>query len=102
MEEWRQFFYHTMNMFNVVIVSYFFLANGTYTVLMLLSLGSVWLHTRKLSYQGLDELRESVVTPPVTIIVPAWNEHDVIVESVRSILLTDYPDTLQTKFLPIH
>jgi cellulose synthase/poly-beta-1,6-N-acetylglucosamine synthase-like glycosyltransferase len=91
MEEWRQFFYHTMNMFNVLIVSYFFLANGTYTILMLVSLGSVWLHNRKLSYQGLDELRESVVTPPVTILVPAWNEQDVIVESVRSILRTDYP-----------
>jgi cellulose synthase/poly-beta-1,6-N-acetylglucosamine synthase-like glycosyltransferase len=91
MEEWRQFFYHAMNMFNVVIVSYFFLANGTYSVLMLLSLGSVWLHNRRLTYQGLDELRESAVTPPVTIFIPAWNEQEVIVDSVRSVLRTDYP-----------
>jgi cellulose synthase/poly-beta-1,6-N-acetylglucosamine synthase-like glycosyltransferase len=91
MEEWRQVFYHAMNMFNVVIVSYFFLANGTYTLLMLMSLGSVWLHNRRLTYQGLDELRESAVTPPVTILVPAWNEQGVIVDSVRSILRTDYP-----------
>lgn len=92
MEEWRQVFYHAMNMFNVVIVSYFFMANGIYTLLMLISLGSVWLHNRRLSYQGLDELRESAVTPPATILVPAWNEQDVIVESVRSIMRTDYPD----------
>jgi cellulose synthase/poly-beta-1,6-N-acetylglucosamine synthase-like glycosyltransferase len=91
MEEWRQVFYHAMNMFNVVIVSYFILANGTYTVLMLLSLGSVWLHNRRLTYQGLDELRESAVTPPVTIFMPAWNEQEVIVDSVRSTLRTDYP-----------
>lgn len=91
MEEWRQVFYHAMNMFNVVIVSYFFMANGIYTLLMLLSLGSVWLHNRRLSYQGLDELRESAVTPPATILVPAWNEQDVIVDSVRSIMRTDYP-----------
>jgi cellulose synthase/poly-beta-1,6-N-acetylglucosamine synthase-like glycosyltransferase len=91
MEEWRQIFYHAMNMFNVVIVSYFFLANGTYSVLMLLSLGSVWLHNRRLTYQGLDELRESAVTPPVTILMPAWNEQEVIVDSVRSVLRTDYP-----------
>ena len=91
MEEWRQIFYHAMNMFNVVIVSYFFLANGTYSVLMLLSLGSVWLHNRRLTYQGLDELRESAVTPPVTIFMPAWNEQEVIVDSVRSVLRTDYP-----------
>ena len=91
MEEWRQVFYHAMNMFNVVIVSYFFMANGVYTLLMLISLWSVWLHNRRLTYQGLDELRESAVTPPATILVPAWNEQDVIVESVRSIMRTDYP-----------
>ena len=91
MEEWRQIFYHAMNMFNVLIVSYFFLANGTYTLLMIVSLVSVWLHNRRLGYLSLDELRESPVTPPATIIMPAWNEQDVIVESVRSILRTDYP-----------
>src|SRR5712692_1619455 len=91
MEAWRDVFYHAMNMFNVLIVSYFFVGNGVYTVLMLVSLGSVWLHSRRLSYQGLDALRESVVTPPVTIIMPAWNEQSVIVESVRSALQTDYP-----------
>ena len=71
MEEWRTIFYHAMNMFNVLIVSYFFLANGTYTLLMIISLGSVWLHNRRLIYQGLDEIRDSVVTPPCTILVPA-------------------------------
>ena len=92
MEEWRQIFYHAMNMFNVLIVSYFFLANGIYTLLMAVSLVSVWLHNRRLGYLSLDELRESPVTPPATIIMPAWNEQDVIVESVRSILRTDYPN----------
>jgi len=92
MEEWRQIFYHGMNMFNVLIVSYFFLANGTYSLLMILSLVSVWVHNRRLGYLSLDELRESPVTPPATIIMPAWNEQDVIVESVRSIMRTDYPN----------
>ena len=90
--EWRQFFYHAMNMFNVVIVSYFFVANGVYTILMLLSLAYTWIHTRRLAYQSLDQLRDSVVTPPVTIIMPACNEQDVVVESVRSILKTEYPN----------
>ncbi len=91
MEDWRQIFYHSMNMFNVLIVSYFFIGNGIYSLLMLMSLASVWLHNRRLVYQGLDDLRDSVVTPPVTLIMPAWNEQDVIVTSVRSILKTDYP-----------
>ncbi len=91
MEEWRQFIYHGMNMFNVLIVSYFFVGSGVYSLLMMMSLVAVWLHNQRLIYEGLDELRESVVTPPATIIVPAWNEQDIIVESVRSVLKTDYP-----------
>jgi cellulose synthase/poly-beta-1,6-N-acetylglucosamine synthase-like glycosyltransferase len=90
--DWRQLFYHIMNMFNVLIVAYFFLANGIYTFLMILSLVSVWIHNRRLTYQGLDDLRDSVVTPPATIIMPAWNEQDIIVQSVSSILKTDYPN----------
>ena len=91
MEAWREIFTHLMNMFTFVIVVYFFVANGGYTILMLLSLRTVWLHNRRLSYQDLDELRESVVTPPVTIIMPAWNEQGVIVDTVRSVLKADYP-----------
>jgi cellulose synthase/poly-beta-1,6-N-acetylglucosamine synthase-like glycosyltransferase len=90
--DWRQLFYHIMNMFNVLIVAYFFIGNGIYTLLMILSLISVWIHNRRLTYQGLDELRESVVTPPATIIMPAWNEQEIIVQSVSSILKTDYPN----------
>lgn len=92
MEEWRQIFYHVMNMFNVLIVSYFFVANGIYTFLMVMSLVAVWVHNRRLVYQGLEEVRESVVTPPVTIIMPAWNEQEVVVQSVRSALQADYPN----------
>jgi cellulose synthase/poly-beta-1,6-N-acetylglucosamine synthase-like glycosyltransferase len=92
MEAWREIFIHIMNMFTFVIVCYFFVANGGYTILMLLSLRTVWLHNRRLLYQDLDELRDSVVTPPVAIIMPAWNEQDVIVDSVRSVLKTDYPE----------
>ena len=78
--------------FNLVALSYFFLGNGIYTVLMLLSLRATWVHVRQMTYQGLDALRHSPLTPPVTIIIPAWNEQDVIVNSVRSALQADYPN----------
>ena len=77
--------------FNVVVISYFFLANGIYTVLMLLSLRATWVQRRRMAYQGLDALRHSPLTPPVTIVIPAWNEQAVIVNSVRSALQLDYP-----------
>jgi cellulose synthase/poly-beta-1,6-N-acetylglucosamine synthase-like glycosyltransferase len=92
MEAWRQIFIHAMNMFNVVIVSYFLVGNGVYTALVLLSLYTVWIHNRRLTFQGMDEIRESAVTPPVTIVMPAWNEHAIISQSVESALRIDYPN----------
>jgi len=89
--EWREFIRDGVNVFNAVVCSYFILANGTYTVLMLLALRGVWVHVRRLAFQGLDEVRESAVTPPVTIVMPALNEQSVVVEAVRSALKTDYP-----------
>jgi len=86
------FLYDGVTVFNLVVLSYFFLGNGIYTILMLLSLPATWAHMRRMSYQGLDALRHSPFTPPVTIVIPAWNEQDVIVNAVRSALQTDYPD----------
>jgi cellulose synthase/poly-beta-1,6-N-acetylglucosamine synthase-like glycosyltransferase len=87
----RLFLEHSVTFFNLLILSYFFLGNGIYTILMLLSLRATWVHTRRLAYQGLDALRGSPLTPPVTVLIPAWNEQDVIVHSVRSALQADYP-----------
>lgn len=78
--------------FNLIVLSYFFLGNGIYTILMLLSLRATWLHIRRMAYHDLDALRISLLTPPVTVIIPAWNEQDVIVDSVRSALRSDYPE----------
>jgi cellulose synthase/poly-beta-1,6-N-acetylglucosamine synthase-like glycosyltransferase len=92
MELWRQIFIHGMNMFNLLIVSYFFIGNGVYTLLMVLSLATVWLYNRRLAYQDMDEIRESPVTPPVTIVIPAWNEEQIILDTTVSTLWTDYPE----------
>jgi cellulose synthase/poly-beta-1,6-N-acetylglucosamine synthase-like glycosyltransferase len=85
-----------ITVFNLVVLSYFFLGNGFYTILMLLSLRATWVHMWRMPCRGLDALRRSPLTPPVTFIIPAWNEQDVIVNSVRSALRVDYPDVQVT------
>src|ERR1035437_1121438 len=77
--------------FNLVVLSYFFLGNGIYTFLMLLSPRATWVHMRQMACRGLDALRRSPLTPAVTIIIPAWNEQGVIVNTVDSALQADYP-----------
>jgi cellulose synthase/poly-beta-1,6-N-acetylglucosamine synthase-like glycosyltransferase len=80
-----------MNIFTNIIVLYFFVANGTYTILMILSFAYVWFYQIRIGYAGLQEVRESPVTPPVTIIMPAFNEANAIVPSAESLLQLDYP-----------
>jgi cellulose synthase/poly-beta-1,6-N-acetylglucosamine synthase-like glycosyltransferase len=91
MDTWGPLFEHALVFFNLLILSYFVVGNGVYTALMLMSLRAIWIHSRRVAYQGLNELRRSSFTPPVTIIVPAWNEERIIVETVRSALGVDYP-----------
>ncbi len=92
MTEWKPIVEQVLHVFNLVLAAYFVAGNGTYTFLLLAALGTVWVHSRKAGYEGLQSLRESPVTPPVTIIAPAYNEEEIIVESVRSILKVDYPE----------
>ncbi len=91
MSSWGSLFEPVLVFFNLLILSYFVVGNGVYTALMVMSLRAIWLHSRRAAYQGLAELRGSSLTPGVTIIVPAWNEERIIVETVRSALGVDYP-----------
>ena len=92
MNTMRTFLESPVAVFNIIVLSYFLIGNGFYTLLMLLALRANWIHVRRLTYQGLDALRKSALTPPVTIIIPAWNEEAVIGHAVASALQVDYPD----------
>jgi cellulose synthase/poly-beta-1,6-N-acetylglucosamine synthase-like glycosyltransferase len=92
MPELKLLFREALAVFNILLASYFIAGNGVYTLLMLMSLASVWLHNRRLAYEGLDQLNESTATPPVTVIIPARDEQEGIVGAVRSVLLTKYPN----------
>ncbi|MGH9469766.1 MAG: glycosyltransferase family 2 protein [Terriglobia bacterium] len=91
MHDWRVMAEEAMNALNVLIIAYFFVGNGVYTVLMLVSIGTAFIYSRRRAYQDLAEVRNSGATPPVTIIIPAFNEEQSILETVRSALHADYP-----------
>ena len=81
-----------INILNDVIIVYFVVGNGTYTVLMVMSFVSVWMYQKRIGYAGIQEVRESPVTPPVSVIVPAYNEENSILLTVDSLMALDYPD----------
>lgn len=77
---------------NTVILVYFLATNLTYTILMMLSLYTVTLHSKFTSRQRYDDLAESPVTPSVALIVPAFNEEQAIIQSVLSLMDLNYPE----------
>src|SRR3989338_8444825 len=91
LENSRDFVIFITNVFTNIILLYFFAANGMYTLLMFMSFISTWFYQLRIGYAGLQEVRESPVTPPVTVIVPAYNEESSIIPTVESLLHLDYP-----------
>ncbi len=77
---------------NTVILIYFVVTNLVYTVLMLLSLYAVSLHAKFARQKGYADIADSPVTPPVALIIPAFNEQDAIVQTVLSVLELNYPE----------
>lgn len=74
-----------------LFLSYFILLNGGYILLNLLSLVSL---RRYIDHHSLDHLPHAYTgfDPPISLLVPAYNEEATIVASVRSLLQLDYPE----------
>ena len=77
---------------STIIVIYFVVTNAVYTVLMAISLYSVILHARFGASRRHTVLATSPATPPVALVVPAFNEQDGIVGTVLSLLALDFPE----------
>lgn len=72
--------------FNYAILFYFLLINGFYLFLYVVSFVKISDYARREVFTGLSELMVSQYAPPVSLIVPAYNEEASIAASVRSFL----------------
>ncbi len=83
---------HFFDYVNTVILLYFLAANLVYTMLMFISLYAVSMHSKTAASGSHAALMLSPATPPVALIVPAFNEQDAILQTVRSLMQLDYPE----------
>lgn len=75
---------------NLGCLFYFALLNFFYLILYSLSLIVIYQRFRLLELEDFDKLLSSVDLPPISILVPAYNEEVHIVGNVRSLLTIDY------------
>lgn len=81
-----QFFYIA----NLIIFSYFGLLAICYTILLVAAIPDIFKKYKEVAYGNVTELMSDVSLPPVTIIVPMYNEAKRILNCVLSILHSDY------------
>lgn len=76
---------------NYIVLAYFLAINGFYLFLYAASFVEISDYARREIFSGLSELFTSNYAPPVSLIVPAYNEEATIFASVRSFLALQYP-----------
>ncbi|MEZ0369121.1 MAG: glycosyltransferase [Candidatus Sericytochromatia bacterium] len=78
---------------NTANLVYLFLLNTTYLLISLLSFRALRKYSRRLKSFSVDQLLGTIgEAPPITVVVPCYNEEETCVESIRSLLNLHYPD----------
>jgi len=77
--------------FEIIVVTYFVGLNGTYLALILLSFTSITHYMQRRDIAGLPHIYDKFALP-VSILVPAYNEEDCILETIKSLSYLDYPE----------
>lgn len=78
--------------FNVFIIAYFAILNGTYLLLSLTAFRSLRRYVDRLESLQIGDLLSSSGGLPISLLVPAYNEAATIVPSIRSLLTLTYAD----------
>jgi len=76
---------------NYFIGFYYGVVNIIYTILLVISLFVVLRHIRRIKYSPIKDFIASPETPPITILIPAYNEERIILRTIRSALSVNYP-----------
>ncbi|MCX7793491.1 MAG: glycosyltransferase [Thermodesulfovibrionales bacterium] len=77
--------------FNYFVGIYYGVFNLLYSVLLSISIAVIIKYIKKLKYAPVKEINYSPETPPVSILIAAYNEKDVILRTLESVFSINYP-----------
>ncbi len=77
--------------FNYFILFYVLCVNTVYFIQLILSSFSLYDYIKKMSYSGYRKYTESENMIPISVLVPAYNEQETIVDNIKSLLSLNYP-----------
>lgn len=77
--------------FNYFIGIYYGVVQVVYTALLSIAIVVILRHIRRIRYSPFRDLQQREEMPPVSILIPARNEKNVIIRSVEAALAINYP-----------
>jgi len=77
---------------NQTLFWYYLASNLAYLTMLIIALRTSAMHQRRLESHRLSWFKDTPMTPPITIIVPAHNEEASIRVSISNLLALDYPE----------
>ncbi|WP_026963016.1 glycosyltransferase [Alicyclobacillus herbarius] len=77
--------------FDSCMIAYVLLVQAIFSVFLLYSMRNLRFHSYRMKIKELILKNGQGIFPPVSLIVPAYNEEATIVESIKALLRTRYP-----------
>lgn len=77
---------------NITVVLYFLVLNSVYLVTSIFAFRALKRYALRLKTVDVEELVAYAGVPPVTLIVPAFNEEETCVDATRALLKLRYPE----------
>lgn len=89
---WATLGFAVLDVFNVLALFYFFFLNIFYLTSTIIAFRGLKNYVRRLKALDFKELLYNAGAPPITLLVPAYNEEATCIQSIRSLLLLEYPN----------
>lgn len=80
-----------LSTFELLVLAYFLVVNTLYLGFSLFAYVALVRHRRRWTVRELGAVMRSPATPGVSVLVPSFNEEKGIVDTVRSLLMLNYP-----------
>ena len=87
----REWISQALMVFDLGVLAYFLVINCLYLVFSVIAFFALVQHRRRWTSRALDVVMRSPATPAISVIAPAYNEEATIEQSLRSLLLLNYP-----------
>lgn len=83
---------HIAEAIGYLLIGYFVLLNLSYLIQGLLSVHLLKRYYQKLTVSDMERFKQEQELPPVTLIIPAYNEATTLEDTLKNLAHQDYPD----------